>query len=63
MPVLAACSTCTPLPMPSNKLLMSPARLSSPCAVKKLVGLSSAEFTFQPVERRDCVVARRSAVD
>jgi hypothetical protein len=30
MPVLAACSTCTPLPMPSSRLLMSLARLSSP---------------------------------
>ncbi|MGY4429315.1 hypothetical protein ACVWWO_001792 [Bradyrhizobium sp. F1.13.1] len=63
MPVLAAWSTCTPLAMPSSRLLMSLARLSSDCAVKKLVGLSSAEFTFLPVERRDWVVARRSAVD
>ena len=34
MPVLAACSTCTPLPMPSSRLLMSLARLLRPCAVK-----------------------------
>jgi len=27
MPVLAACSTCTPLPMLSSRLLMSLARL------------------------------------
>src|SRR6476620_11112632 len=63
MPVLAACRTCTPLPMPSRRLLMSLARPSSDWAVKKLVGLSSAEFTFLPVERRLCVVASRSAVD
>src|SRR5450755_2872484 len=63
MPVLAACRTCTPLPMPSKRLLMSLARLSRPCAVKKLVGLSSAVFTFLPVERRFCVVESRSAVD
>src|SRR4030088_1130005 len=63
MPVLAACSTCTPLPMPSSRLLMSPARLLSDCAVKKLVGLSSAELTLLPVARRFCVVESRSAVD
>src|SRR6202051_3026323 len=63
MPVLAACRICTPLPMPSSRLLMSLARLSRPCAVKKLVGLSRAELTFLPVERRFCVVASRSAVD
>src|SRR6202035_4861277 len=62
MPVLAACRACTPLPMPSKRLLMSLARLSRPCAVKKLVGLSRAELTFLPVERRLCVVASRSAV-
>src|ERR1700704_3961843 len=63
MPVLAACRTCTPLPIPSNRLLMSLARPSSDWAVKKFVGLSSAVFTFLPVERRLCVVASRSAVD
>src|ERR1700681_2953131 len=62
MPVLAACRTCTPLPMLSSKLLMSLARESRPAAVKKLVGLSSAELTFLPVARRPCVVASRSAV-
>ena len=61
--MLAACRTCTPLPMLSSRLLMSLARLSSPAAVKKLVGLSSAVFTFFPVERRFCVVASSSAVD
>src|SRR6202165_332977 len=63
MPVLAPCSTCTPLPIPSRRLLMSLARPSSDWAVKKFVGLSSAVFTFLPVERRLCVVASRSAVD
>src|SRR6187402_126014 len=63
MPVLAACRTCTPLPIPSSRLLMSLARPSSDWAVKKLVGLSSAVLTFLPVERRLCVVASRSAVD
>src|SRR3954451_5491145 len=63
MPVLAACSTCTPLPIESSRLLMSLARLSRPCAVKKLVGLSSAVLTFLPVARRFCVVESRSAVD
>ena len=61
--MLAACRTCTPLPMLSSRLLMSLARLSSPAAVKKLVGLSSAVLTFLPVERRFCVVASSSAVD
>src|SRR5258706_2456484 len=63
MPVLAACRTCTPLPMLSSRLLMSLARLSRPRAVKKLVGLSSAELTLLPVARRFCVVESRSAVD
>src|ERR1700710_456085 len=63
MPVLAACSTCTPLPIESSRLLMSLARLLRPCAVKKLVGLSSAELTLLPVARRFCVVESKSAVD
>src|SRR5215813_4532613 len=63
MPVLAACSTCTPLPIPSSRLEMSLARLSSPCAVKKLVGLSRAELTFLPVARSFWVVASSEAVD
>src|SRR5882724_4979432 len=56
MPVLAACRTCTPLPMLSSRLEMSLARASRPAAVKKLVGLSSALLTFLPVARRPCVV-------
>src|SRR5882757_2734268 len=63
MPVLAACKTCTPLPMLSSRLLMSLARLSRDAAVKKLVGLSSAVLTFLPVARRFWVVERSSAVD
>src|SRR5690349_7554505 len=63
MPVLAACRTCTPLPMLSRRLLMSLARLLRPCAVKKLVGLSSAELTLLPVARRFWVVDNSSAVD
>src|SRR5579871_1963740 len=62
MPVLAACRTCTPLPMLSSRLEMSLARLSRPAAVKKLVGLSSALLTFLPVARRSCVVESRVAV-
>src|ERR1700737_2898308 len=62
MRVLAACSTCTPLPMPSSRLLMSLARLSRPEAGKELVGLSSAELTLLPVARRFCVVESKSAV-
>ena len=38
---------------------MSLARLSRPCAVKKLVGLSSAVLTFLPVERRFWVVGEQ----
>src|SRR6201999_4026999 len=63
MPVLAACRTCTPLPMLSSRLLMSLARLLSAAAVKKLVGLSSAELTLLPVARSFCVVASSEAVD
>src|ERR1700760_4079092 len=63
MPVLAACSTCTPLPMPSSRLEISPARPLSAAAVKKLVGLSSAELTLLPVARSFCVVASSEAVD
>ena len=62
-PVLAACSTCTPLPMPSSRLPMSLARLFSDCAVKKLVGLSSAELTLLPVARSFWVFASSEAVD
>src|SRR5258708_1826203 len=63
MPVLAACRTCTPLPMLSSRLLISFARLLRPCEVKKLVGLSRAELTLLPVARRFWVVESKSAVD
>src|SRR3984893_8734896 len=63
MPVLAACSTWTPLPMPSSRLPMSEARLFSDCEVKKLVGLSRAELTLLPVARSFWVVASSAAVD
>src|SRR6202043_1541761 len=63
MPVLAACRTCTPLPIPSRRLLMSLARLFRDCAVKKLVGLSRAELTLLPVARSFWVVASSEAVD
>src|ERR1700751_2677643 len=63
MPVLAACRTCTPLPMPSSRLLMSLARLLRPCAVKNSVGLSSAELTLLPVARAFWVVASREGVE
>src|ERR1700679_623274 len=63
MPVLAACSTCTPLPMLSSRLPMSLARLLSDCEVKKLVGLSRAELTLLPVARSFWVVASKAAVD
>src|ERR1700758_3217766 len=62
MPVLAACSTCTPLPMLSSRLLMSLARVLRPCAVKKLVGLSRAELTLLPGARAFWVVASSKAV-
>jgi hypothetical protein len=45
MPVLAAWITWTPFEMPSSRLEMSDARLFRPEAVKKFVGLSSAELT------------------
>src|ERR1700750_2330919 len=63
MPVLAACSTCTPLPIASSRVPMSLARLLRPCAVEKLVGLSRAELTLLPVARSFWVVASSDAVD
>src|SRR5262245_58159895 len=52
-----------PEDMLSRRLAMSPERLVSAAAVKKLVGLSSAEFTLRPVARRSCVLAIEAAVD
>ena len=62
MPWLAAWIAWTPLEMPSSSELMSLERADRLCAVKKLVGLSSAEFTFLPVESRFWVVESRFAV-
>src|SRR5262245_38397920 len=62
MPVLAACRICTPLPMPSSRLLMSLARASSPAAVKKVVGVSSAVLPILTEARQLWLVASRSAV-
>src|SRR5258708_24648399 len=49
--------------MLSSRLLISEERLLRPCAVKKLVGLSSAELTLLPVARSFWVVASSAAVD
>ena len=62
MPLSAAFSVCVALETESSRLLRSPARALSADEVKKLIGLSRAELTFLPVERRDCVLAIRSAV-
>src|SRR5579864_9304025 len=48
-----------PLDMVSSRPLSSLARLSRPCAVKKLMALSSAELTFLPVAKFVCVVLIR----
>src|SRR6218665_3928979 len=61
-PLSAASSVLTPLAMPSIRALRSPARLFRADAVKKLVGLSRAEFTLLPVARRSCVLAIMVAV-
>ncbi|MDN3627204.1 hypothetical protein QW694_29905 [Methylobacterium isbiliense] len=62
MPWLAAWMVWTPFEMPSSRLERSEDRAVRLCEVKKLVGLSSAELTFLPVDRRDWVVERRLAV-
>src|SRR5690606_8119221 len=51
-PLSAASMVWMPLAIESMSWLMSPARLLSEEAVKKLVGLSSAELTLLPVARR-----------
>src|SRR6187431_1467773 len=63
MPLSAACSVLTALDIESRRPPRSPARLFSDCAVKKLVGLSSAELTRLPVERRTWVSEMRSPAD
>src|SRR5262249_16350185 len=62
MPLLAACTVCTAFDTASSRL---PRLLAVACtqdAVKKSIGLSSAEFTFRPVDRRCWVVPIRLAV-
>ena len=62
MPWLAAWIAWTPFEMPSSRLPMSEERFDRLCAVKKFSGLSRAELTFLPVERRFWVVEVRVAV-
>src|SRR5262249_53940705 len=50
------------LDIESSRLLRSLARLSRPCAVKKLMALSRAELTRLPVESRTCVWSMRTEV-
>src|SRR5674476_485807 len=52
-----------PVDMPSSRLFRSLARLSRPCAVKKLFGLSRAELTRLPVASLVWVEPIKSAVD
>src|SRR4051812_9714999 len=62
-PLSAASSVLTPFDIESSRFDMSPARLFSADAEKKLEGLSSAELTFRPVARRSWVLAIMAAVD
>src|SRR6218665_1307658 len=62
MPLSAAATVCTAFDTESSNWLRSLARLLRPWAVKKLVGLSRAEFTRRPVDRRSCDLPRSSAV-
>src|SRR6266481_2652965 len=61
-PLSAALSVLMPLVIESSRLVSSPARADRAAAVKKFVGLSSAELTFLPVARRCWVVACSSVV-
>ncbi|MNT96073.1 hypothetical protein D3C72_2380760 [compost metagenome] len=61
-PLSAASRVWIPLAIESINWFRSPARLLRPWAVKKLVGLSRAEFTLLPVARRSCVLAIMLAV-
>src|SRR6185503_2600197 len=49
MPLLAAWIVLMPFDIESSRLVKSLARFDKPCAVKKLIGLSSAELTRLPV--------------
>src|SRR5690606_41407776 len=62
MPLSASSMVLMPFDMLSIRLLRSPARALRDAAVKKLVGLSRAELTRLPVERRSCVLPIRLAV-
>src|ERR1043165_9257292 len=61
-PLSAALSVLMPLVIESRRLVNSPARADRAAAVKKFVGLSSAELTFLPVASRCWVVACRLVV-
>src|SRR5579885_429130 len=62
MPLLAALIVLIAEDCESSRLLRSLARLSRPCAVKKLMALSRAELTRLPVARRVWVCVIRSEV-
>ncbi len=62
MPWLAAWIVWMPFEMPSSRLDRSPERWLKDCEVKNVTGLSRAEETFLPVDRRPCVVAWIAAV-
>src|SRR5262245_53982383 len=61
-PLSAAFSVLMPFAIESRMFDRSDAREARADEVKKLVGLSSAEFTFLPVARRFCVVLNSEAV-
>src|SRR4051812_35628999 len=62
-PLSAACKVWIPFFMPSIRLFRSLARLFKEEAVKKFEGLSRAELTLLPVDRRFWVEAIIVAVD
>src|SRR5262245_38342855 len=62
MPLFAALMVLMAFDIESSRELRSFARLSRPCAVKKLIALSRAELTFLPVARRVWVRVMRSDV-
>src|SRR6202162_5372605 len=51
-----------PLDMESSRLFSELARLSRPCAVKKLMALSRAQLPFLPVASLFCVCVIKSEV-
>src|SRR6187401_3433882 len=63
MPLLAAWMVLTPLDIESSRLVKSVARFDKPWAVKKLIGLSSAELTRLPVASLDWVLVINAEVD